>query len=351
MLSKNPIIILECANSHGGSKKVFLKLINKFAVLDYSNLHIKFQPFKYDEIATSNYNWYKVYKKLYFKKSFWNNAIRKSSKLYKGIWLDIFDSYGLDVLKENISKIYGIKIQSSVIQNEKIYNELKNFNNQKLSLIINISGYNLYEIKDLLIKYQKLKFKLIILQCGFQSYPTKVSNLNLNKINYLKKKFNLNNISFADHTDSRDDFSLYFPSFNEVETADIADYFQKNDISFSYPKIIKQDRYLDFIKNKKDQKFIANHLYTKLLEPFNGEKISPDILILPLLAFDPYLSRLGMGGGFFDRTIEFLKNQKNSIITIGLAYDFQRSRAPLAIENTDQKLDFVVTEKTIFPAS
>jgi 5-formyltetrahydrofolate cyclo-ligase len=146
-------------------------------------------------------------------------------------------------------------------------------------------------------------------------------------------------------------FSLYFPSFNEVETADIADYFQKNDISFSYPKIIKQDRYLDFIKSKKDQKFIANHLYTRLLEPFNGEKIFPDILILPLLAFDPYLSRLGMGGGFFDRTIEFLKNQKNSIITIGLAYDFQRSRAPLAIENTDQKLDFVVTEKTIFPAS
>ena len=144
MLSKNPIIILESANSHGGSKKVFLKLINKFSFLDYSNLHIKFQPFKYDEISTFDYNWYKVYKKLYFKKSFWNNVIRESSKLYKGIWLDIFDSYGLDILKENISKIYGIKIQSSVIQNEKIYNELKNFNNQKLSLIINISGYNLY---------------------------------------------------------------------------------------------------------------------------------------------------------------------------------------------------------------
>jgi sialic acid synthase SpsE len=212
MLCKNPIIILECANSHGGSKKNFLKLINKFSNLDYSNLHIKFQPFKYDEISTFDYNWYKVYKKLYFKKSFWSNVIRKSSKLYKGVWIDIFDRYGLDVLKENISKIYGIKIQSSVIQNEKIYNELKNFNHQKLSLIINISGYNLYEIKNLLVKYQKLEFKLIILQYGFQSYPTKVSNLNLNKINYLKKKFNLKNISFADHTDSRDDFSLYFPS-------------------------------------------------------------------------------------------------------------------------------------------
>jgi 5-formyltetrahydrofolate cyclo-ligase len=146
-------------------------------------------------------------------------------------------------------------------------------------------------------------------------------------------------------------FSLYFPSFNEVETTDINDYFQKNDIPFSYPKIIKQDHYLDFIKTEKDQKFIANHLYRGLFEPLNGEKTFPDILILPLLAFDLDLSRLGMGGGFFDRTIEFLKSQKNSIITIGLGYDFQRSSKPLTIKNTDQKLDFVVTEKTIFPAS
>jgi 5-formyltetrahydrofolate cyclo-ligase len=146
-------------------------------------------------------------------------------------------------------------------------------------------------------------------------------------------------------------FSLYFSSSNEVKTIDIADYFQKNDISFSYPKITKQDHYLDFIKTQKNQKFIANHLYSRLLEPFSGKKIFPDILILPLLAFDADLSRLGMGGGFFDRTIEFLKNQKKPIITIGLAYDFQRSREPLATENTDQKLDFIVTEKTIFPAS
>ncbi|MES2962039.1 MAG: 5-formyltetrahydrofolate cyclo-ligase [Pseudomonadota bacterium] len=146
-------------------------------------------------------------------------------------------------------------------------------------------------------------------------------------------------------------FSLYSPSFNEVATIDIAEHFTKNNIPFSYPKIIKQNRYLDFIKTEKDQKFIANHLYPRLLEPFNGEKTFPDILILPLLAFDQDLSRLGMGGGFFDRTIEFLKNQKNSIITIGLAYDFQRSHEPLTTENTDQKLDFIVTEKTIFPAS
>jgi sialic acid synthase SpsE len=268
MLSKNPIIILECANSHGGSKKIFLKLINKFSILDYSNLHIKFQPFKYDEIATSDYNWYKVYKKLYFKKSFWNYIIRKSSKLYKGIWLDIFDSYGLDVLKENISKIYGIKIQSSVIQNEKIYNELKNFNNQKLSLIINISGYNLYEIKDLLIKYQKLKFKLIILQYGFQSYPTKVSNLNLNKINYLKKKFNLNNISFADHTDSRDDFSLYFPSVLLSKNCNIIEKHiglhgnnSKYDASSSL-NFRQSEKFIDFFKKTLlslgNNKFISN---------------------------------------------------------------------------------------------
>ena len=67
---------------------------------------------------------------------------------------------------------------------------------------------------------------------------------------------------------------------------------------------------------------------------------------MPLLAFDSKLSRLGMGGGFFDRTIEFLKQEK-PIITIGLAYDFQDFRGNLPVEESDQKVDFIVTQTRI----
>ncbi len=146
-------------------------------------------------------------------------------------------------------------------------------------------------------------------------------------------------------------FSLYLASYKEVSTEVITQYFYQNNISFSYPKIVAQNHQLDFVLAQQNQAFVANKFFTKIIEPQDGIIVFPNIIILPLLAFDADLSRLGMGGGFFDRTIEFLKNRNSEIITIGLAYEFQRSERPLPIDNTDQKLDFIVTEKSIFSAS
>jgi len=143
-------------------------------------------------------------------------------------------------------------------------------------------------------------------------------------------------------------FSLYLPSNNEVQTAAIAEFFLKNNIKFSYPKITTLTSPLEFLIYSSDQKFAPNQFFPKLLEPQNGEKNLPDIIILPLLAFDHDLSRLGMGGGFFDRTLEFLKKEKSEIITIGLAYDIQRSHEKIPMTKTDQSLDFIVTEKNVF---
>lgn len=146
-------------------------------------------------------------------------------------------------------------------------------------------------------------------------------------------------------------FSLYLHSGNEVNTSLIAQHFLEKQIKFSYPRIIAKDHPLDFIQASEDTAFGPNNFYPKILEPIFGEKISPDFIILPLLAFDSDLSRLGMGGGFFDRTINYLKSKKPEIFVIGLAYDIQRADDKLPIENTDQRLDFIVTEEKIFSAS
>jgi len=146
-------------------------------------------------------------------------------------------------------------------------------------------------------------------------------------------------------------FSLYLEAANEVSTEVIKENFLENKILFSYPKIIQKNHPLEFILAEENLRFATNQFYPKISEPINGKKILPDFLILPLLAFDDNLSRLGMGGGFFDRTIKFLKNHNSEIITIGLAYEFQRSEKTLPIDNTDQKLDFIVTEKSIFSAT
>lgn len=141
-------------------------------------------------------------------------------------------------------------------------------------------------------------------------------------------------------------FAIYLSSHQEVCTSEITKYFIQNKIKFSYPKITQKNHPLDFILFEENQKFSANKFFPKVLEPINGKIIIPDIVILPLLAFDSKLSRLGMGGGFFDRTIEILRNQGSKII-IGLAYDFQALDNLLPIEKTDQRLDFIVTESSI----
>jgi 5-formyltetrahydrofolate cyclo-ligase len=143
-------------------------------------------------------------------------------------------------------------------------------------------------------------------------------------------------------------FSLYLPINNEVETEVVASFFRKNNIKFSYPKIIAKDKPLYFVEASKNQEFSYNHIYKNVLEPKNSENNTvPNILIMPLVAFDENLYRLGMGGGFFDRTIANLKSQGHKIVTIGFAYDSQRFGGFLPVEKTDCRLDFIVLQGDI----
>ena len=86
-----------------------------------------------------------------------------------------------------------------------------------------------------------------------------------------------------------------------------------------------------------------------IFEPsFNKETILPQIMIVPMLMFDRELSRLGYGGGFYDKSIVKLKKnfqkEKKFFITIGLAYSEQEIEK-IPIEKHDMKLDYIVTEK------
>ena len=62
---------------------------------------------------------------------------------------------------------------------------------------------------------------------------------------------------------------------------------------------------------------------------------------MPIVAFDKNFNRIGYGGGFYDRYIKRVKKNKN-IITIGLAYSFQKVKK-IQINDNDMKLNFIVT--------
>lgn len=69
--------------------------------------------------------------------------------------------------------------------------------------------------------------------------------------------------------------------------------------------------------------------------------LEPDLLLVPLLAFDRTGRRLGYGGGFYDRTLAGLRARK-PIVAVGLAYDEQRIDAVPHLDY-DQRVDWVLT--------
>ncbi len=76
--------------------------------------------------------------------------------------------------------------------------------------------------------------------------------------------------------------------------------------------------------------------------PAEGPWIRPEILIVPLVAFDRTGGRLGYGGGFYDRTLQGLR-AAGPTLAIGFTYAAQET-TDLPLEPTDQPLDLIVTE-------
>jgi len=79
--------------------------------------------------------------------------------------------------------------------------------------------------------------------------------------------------------------------------------------------------------------------------PEAEEFIDPEILIVPLVAFDLRGGRLGYGGGFYDRTLAGLRAARPTLV-IGFAYGAQQAD-DLPLEPTDQPLDMIVTQDRV----
>lgn len=97
---------------------------------------------------------------------------------------------------------------------------------------------------------------------------------------------------------------------------------------------------------------IRNHLNT--YEPIKNnitsflsiEKL--DIIFVPLVACDEYGNRLGMGGGFYDTTLQNHKSIYTNCTLIGLGYDFQKIPSQLLpIEKTDLQLHKIITPSNL----
>jgi len=82
------------------------------------------------------------------------------------------------------------------------------------------------------------------------------------------------------------------------------------------------------------------------MEPVSENYIDPDILLIPLLAFDQRGARLGYGKGHYDATLAELKKRKQ-ITAIGIGYAQQAVLFKLPSEDHDEELDMVITPQFV----
>ena len=153
-------------------------------------------------------------------------------------------------------------------------------------------------------------------------------------INLIKKKFYNKKINL----------SIYYPASFELNVLKLLkiDYVKRQTILLP---VIEENNLMNFFKWKENEVLFVNKY--GMLEPIKSKAVIPNVIIVPLLSFDNNKYRLGYGKGFYDRYLNrYLKKFKN-IITIGIAFSFQKYHK-LPVNNNDVKLDYILTEKGIF---
>ena len=129
----------------------------------------------------------------------------------------------------------------------------------------------------------------------------------------------------------------YYPYNYELNIIQILESFEKKKFLIALPKIRKKFQ-MDFFKWSTIDPLVINKF--GIPEPISKKKIYPDILLVPLVAFDKKLNRVGYGGGFYDRYIKKIKKIKK-VVTIGFAFPFQEVKK-IPTNNFDVKLDFIL---------
>ena len=153
--------------------------------------------------------------------------------------------------------------------------------------------------------------------------------LNLIKLKFKKKRFKL---------------ALYYPAYFEINALKLLEFNSISKQDLLLP-VVEENNTMNFFSWKKNEVLQVNRY--GMLEPIKSKQTVPNIMMVPLLAFDKNKFRLGYGKGFYDKYLnKYLKKFKN-ILTVGVAFSFQKHHK-LPINNKDVKLNYILTEKGIY---
>ena len=135
--------------------------------------------------------------------------------------------------------------------------------------------------------------------------------------------------------------SAFIPFGDEIDTRPLLAKLAAEGFTTCVPVVVKPATPLEFRAWVPGEETVPGR-WNIPVPPETAKVVEPDVLLVPLLAFDRRGYRLGYGGGFFDRTIERLRGLK-PVVAIGVAYSAQAVDEVIRGEH-DQKLDWILTE-------
>ena len=166
---------------------------------------------------------------------------------------------------------------------------------------------------------------------------TKKFNFNL-IFKLIKKHFKRKKITIAG----------YYPSNYEVNILKFLEEAAKKKFRIALPVVKSSSNMCFKLWIFKEPLYVNNF---GILEPKNSKtEIVPDLILVPLVAFDKQLNRIGYGKGYYDRSLEKIKKNKKDMISLGIAYAFQKSKS-IPVNKYDFKLDYIFTERGIISSN
>ncbi len=162
-----------------------------------------------------------------------------------------------------------------------------------------------------------------------------VKKFNFNLIfSLIKKIFHKKKITIAG----------YYPSNYEVNILKFLEKAHKKNFKVALP-VIKPGNNMSFKSWIFKEPLYVNEY--GILEPSASKKeIIPDLIMVPLVAYDKNLNRIGYGKGYYDRILRKISKMKKQTIFLGIAYSFQKCKS-VPINKYDFKLNYIFTERGI----
>lgn len=139
--------------------------------------------------------------------------------------------------------------------------------------------------------------------------------------------------------------SAYWPIGNEIDVRPTLEALYEQGVACCLPVVIGPDMALRF-RQWQPGLALKDGPYGVLQPDSEPPLMEPSVLLVPLLGFSKKGSRLGYGGGYYDRTLYAYRDQAKPVLAVGVAFD-EQELDEIPHGRFDQKLDWIVTPTRI----